>query len=71
MAIIMVYDGDRKLPDPAWTSTFALDIRPQLVAAGAHHTIIPTFIQKSDWIDAYDAYDAYRRFYPELDVDTP
>ena len=68
MAIIMVYDGDRKLPDPAWTSTFALDIRPQLVAAGAHHTIIPTFIQISDWIDAYDA---YRRFYPELDVDTP
>ena len=68
MAIIMVYDGDRKLLDPAWTSTFALDIRPQLVAAGAHHTIIPTFIQKSDWIDAYNA---YRRFYPELDVDTP
>ena len=68
MAIIMVYDGDRKLLDPAWTSTFALDIRPQRLAAGAHHTISPTFIQKSDWIEAYDA---YRRFYPELDFDTP
>ena len=29
MAIIMVYDGDRTLLDPAWTSTFALDFRPQ------------------------------------------
>ena len=68
MAIIMIYEGDQHLLDSGWTSTFALDIRPQLIAAGAHHTIIPTFIQKSDWIDAYDA---YRRFYTELDVDAP
>ena len=65
--IIIVFDGDPGRLDPDWTSGFIRHIRSQLIEADAPQIPIPSFIEKSEWMEAFDD---FRRVYPGLNCET-
>ena len=51
--IYMVYDGDAKLIDTAWTLGFYGLIWPKLIELGAASVPSLSFVEKSDWEEVY------------------
>ena len=66
--VIIVFDGDPALLDPDWTLSFIRRIRSQFVEADAPQIPITSFIEKSEWLEAFDD---FRRVYPDLSRETP
>ena len=51
--IYMVYDGDRKLLDPAWTLGFTGLIWQKLIELGVESVPTLSFVEKSEWEEVY------------------
>ena len=51
--IYMVYDGDRKLLDPAWTLGFYGLIQPKLIELGIETLPSKSFVEKPEWEEVY------------------
>ena len=62
--ILIVFDGDAARLDPDWTSGFIRRIRSQLIEADTPQIPIPSFIEKSEWLESIDD---FRRVYPDLE----
>ena len=52
--IYMVYDGDEKLLDSAWTLGFYELIWPKLIELGVESIPSKSFVEKSDWEEVYE-----------------
>ena len=53
LRIVIVFDGDQRGLDPAWTSGFLTRIQPKLIEAGIEEFPSVSFIEKSEWWDSY------------------
>ena len=51
--IYTVYDGDRKLLDPAWTLGFTGLIWQKLIELGVESVPTLSFVEKSEWEEVY------------------
>ena len=67
LRIYIVFDGDQKKLDPAWTGSLIRRIEPKLIAAGIEEFPSPSWVEKSEWKDLYRR---LRRGNPEIYVDS-
>ena len=49
LRIIIVFDGDQKKLDPAWTSSLIRRLRPKLIEVGVNESPSPSWVEKSEW----------------------
>ena len=67
LRIYIIFDGDQKKLDPAWTGSLIRRIEPKLLAAGIEEFPCPSWVEKSEWEDLYRR---LRRRDPEIYVDS-
>ena len=53
LRIFIVFDGDQKKLDPAWTGSLVRRIGPKLIAAGIEEFLSPSWVEQSEWEDLY------------------
>lgn len=67
LRIIIVFDGDQKKLDPAWTGSLIRRIEPKLIEAGIEEFPSPSWVEKSEWEDMLRT---WRRRAPEIISDS-
>ena len=67
LRIYIVFDGNQKKLDPAWTGSLARRIEPKLFAAGIEEFLSFSWVEKSEWEDLYRR---LRRLNPEIVIDS-
>ena len=67
LRIIIVFDGDQKKLDPAWTGSLIRRIEPKLIEAGIEEFPSPSWVEKSEWENMERV---WRRRNPEMSIDT-
>ena len=67
LRIVIVFAGDQKLLDPAWTSGFIRRIEPKLIETGIEEFPSPSFVEKSEWSRLCRK---WQRHHPEASVET-
>ncbi len=66
LSILIIFDGDQKRLDPAWTGSLIRRIRPKLIEAGIEEFPSPGFIGKAEWRRVYPK---WQRLHPEVTVE--
>ena len=66
LRIYIVFDGDQKKLDPAWTGSLVRRIEPKLIAAGIEEFLSFSWVAKSEWEDLYRR---LCRLNPEIIID--
>ena len=66
LRILIVFDGDQDLLDPAWTVGLIRRIRPKLIDAGVEEFPVPSFIKRNEWKIMLPK---WRRLHPEVPIE--
>lgn len=66
LRILIVFDGDQDLLDPAWTLGLIRRIRPKLIDVGVEEFPVPSFINRVEW---QRILPKWRRLHPEVPVE--
>ena len=66
LRILIVFDGDQGLLDPAWTVGLIRRIRPRLIDAGVEEFPVPSFIKSNEWKRMLPK---WRRLHPEVSIE--
>ena len=67
LCVLIVFDGNQDLLDPAWTVGLIRRIRPKLIDVGVEEFPVSSFIKRTEW---QGILPKWRRLHPEVPLET-